>query len=39
MLVPGQDMKVFPGKIFRRQSGMPGQAIHGVKFPNTSQKI
>ena len=36
MLVPGQDMKVFPGKIFRRQSGMPGQAIHGVKFPNTS---
>ena len=27
MLVPGQDMKVFPGKIFRRQSGMPGQAI------------
>jgi hypothetical protein len=29
-------MKVFPGKIFRRQSGMPGQAIHGVKFPNTS---
>jgi hypothetical protein len=38
MLVPGQDMKVFPGKIFRRQSGMPGQAIHGVKFPNTSQE-
>ncbi len=36
LLVPGQDMKVFPGKIFRRQSGMPGQAIHGVKFPNTS---
>ena len=36
MLVPGQDMKVHPGKIFRRQSGMPGQAIHGVKFPNTS---
>ena len=36
MLVPGQNMKVFPGKIFRRQSGMPGQAIHGVKFPNTS---
>ncbi len=38
MLVPGQDMKVFPGKIFRRQSGMPGQAIHGLKFPNTSQE-
>ena len=38
MLVPGQDMKVFPGKIFRRQSGMPGQAIHGVKFPNTANE-
>jgi len=38
LLVPGQDMKVFPGKIFRRQSGQPGQAIHGVKFPNTSQE-
>jgi len=36
MLVPGQDMKVFPGKIFRRQSGQPGQAIHGLKFPNTA---
>ena len=38
MLVPGQDMKVFPGKIFRRQSGMPGQSIHGVKFPNTANE-
>ena len=36
MLVPGQDMSVFPGKIFRRQSGQTGQAIHGVKFPNTA---
>ena len=36
MLVPGQDMSVFPGKIFRRQSGQPGQALHGVKFPNTA---
>ena len=36
MLVPGQDMKVFPGKIFRRQSGQPGQAIHGLKFPSTT---
>ena len=36
MLVPGQDMKVFPGKIFRRQSGQPGAAIHGLKFPNTA---
>jgi len=38
LLVPGQDMKVFPGKIFRRQSGQPGQAIHGVKFPNTANE-
>ena len=36
MLVPGQDMKVFPGKIFRRQSGQTGQAVHGIKFPNTA---
>jgi len=35
-LVPGQDLSVYPGKVFKRQSGMPGQAIHGVKFPNTS---
>jgi hypothetical protein len=36
MLVPGQDMTVYPGKIFRRQSGQTGQAIHGLKFPNTA---
>ena len=36
MLVPGQDMKVFPGKIFRRQRGQTGQAVHGLKFPNTA---
>jgi hypothetical protein len=36
MLVPGQDMSVFPGKIFRRQSGQTGQAIHGLRFPNTA---
>jgi len=35
-LVGGQSFEMYPGKIFRRQSGMPGQAIHGVKFPNTS---
>ena len=35
-LVAGQSMDVYPGKIFRRQAGMPGQAIHGLKFPNTS---
>ena len=35
-LVAGQSMDIYPGKIFRRQAGMPGQAIHGLKFPNTS---
>ena len=35
-LVGGQNMEVYPGKIFRRQAGMPGQAIHGLKFPNTA---
>ena len=38
LLVPGQDMKVFPGKIFRRQSGHPGQAVHGLKFPSTTNE-
>jgi hypothetical protein len=32
-------MKVFPGKIFRRQAGAPGQAIFGTKFPNVSQEL
>ena len=37
-LVPGQDMKIFPGKIFRRQSGQPGTAINSLKFPNSTQE-
>ena len=35
-LVPGQDMSVYPGKIFRRQGGAPGQALFGTKFPNVA---
>jgi hypothetical protein len=35
-LVPGQDLSVYPGKIFRRQGGAPGQAIFGTKFPNVA---
>ena len=35
-LVPGQSMKIYAGKIFRRQTGQPGQAIHGIKFPSTA---
>ena len=35
-LVNNQSMEVFPGKIFKRQAGAPGQAIYGIKFPNTA---
>jgi len=38
-LIPGQDMKIHPGKIFRRQAGAPGQAIFGTKFPNISNEL
>lgn len=37
-LVPGQDLSVYPGKVFRRQGGAPGQALFGTKFPNVSQE-
>ena len=37
-LAPGQDMKIFPGKIFRRQSGQPGTSINAIKFPNSTQE-
>ena len=37
-LVGGQSMEIFPGKVFRRQAGVPGTAINGLKFPNTSQE-
>jgi hypothetical protein len=37
-LVPGQDLAVYPGKVFRRQGGAPGQAIFGTKFPNVSNE-
>ena len=36
-LVPGQDMNVYPGKVFRRQGGAPGQALFGTSFPNVAQ--
>jgi hypothetical protein len=35
-LTPGQDLKIYPGKVFRRQGGAPGQAIFGTKFPNVT---
>jgi hypothetical protein len=37
-LVPGQDLSVYPGKVFRRQGGAPGQAVFGTKFPNVSNE-
>jgi hypothetical protein len=35
-LVPGQTMDIYPGKIFRRQSGVTGTAVNGIKFPSTA---
>ena len=37
-LVPGQDLTLYPGKVFRRQGGAPGQAIFGTKYPNVSSE-
>lgn len=37
-LVPGQDLEIYPGKVFRRQAGAPGQALFGTQFPNVSQQ-
>ena len=36
MMVPGQSLDIYPGKIFRRQSGAPGTGITGIKFPSTA---
>ena len=37
-LVPGQSMDIYPGKIFRRSGGPPGQAIFSTKINNTSNE-
>ena len=37
-LAPDQDLTVYPGKVFRRQGGAPGQAIFGTKFPSTANE-
>lgn len=34
MLVPGQDMTLYPGKIFKKNGGQPGQTIFSHQFPN-----
>lgn len=36
-LVPGQDLTVYPGKIFRRRAGAPGQALFSHSFNSTAQ--
>lgn len=38
MLVAGQDLDIYPGKVFRRQGGQAGQAVHGIKFPSTANE-
>ena len=35
-LVQGEDMSIYPGKIFKRMAGSTGQAVHGINFPNTA---
>lgn len=35
-LTPGQDLKMFPGKVFEREEGAPGQAIFAHQYPNIS---
>jgi len=37
-LVPGQDLSVYPGKVFRRQGGAPGQALFSTKFQNVANE-
>ena len=32
------DLTPYPGKVYRRQAGAPGQAIFGTQFPNTSNQ-
>lgn len=36
-LVPGQDMTIHAGKIFRRQGGQPGTSINSIKIASTAQ--
>jgi len=37
-LVPGQDLELYPGKIFRRQGGAPGQSLFATSYPNVSNQ-
>lgn len=35
-LVPGQDLTVYPGKVFRKQGGAPGQSIYSISINNVA---
>ncbi len=35
-LVPGQDLTIYPGKVFRKQGGAPGQSIYPISINNTA---
>jgi len=37
-LVSGQDMEIFPGKVFRRQGGQTGPAVNSIKFQSTANE-
>ena len=37
-LTDGQDLTVYPGKVFKRSSGAPGQAIFATEYPNVSNQ-
>lgn len=38
MLVPGQSMDLYPGKIFRRSGGQPGVAINSIKIDSHTEE-
>jgi len=38
-LMPGQDMAVYPGKVWRRRGGAPGQAIFSTSFKNITPEL
>lgn len=37
-LVAGQDMSIYPGKLFRTQGSQAGAAVKGIKFPSTANE-
>jgi len=37
-LTPGQTFEIYPGKVWRRQGGAPGQSIFATKFNSTANE-